>query len=119
MLDKFIFKEDIKRVFNCFTNNQIVTQYLFKDYISDIKFLNEPKKMGKTLENYSNLNNNSKSILKNNDSSQNLTTVNNLASKTNNSIHPLMAINNSFLYLNSSFKSLNLEKLEGLIFECK
>ena len=38
MLDKFIFDEDIKRVFNCLTNIQIITQCLLKDYISDIKY---------------------------------------------------------------------------------
>ena len=113
MLDKFIFDEDIKRVFNCLTNTQIITQCLLKDFISDIKILNEPKKKDRLLlENTSNLNNNSKN------SSQNMISLNNLASRTNTSIHP-MAINNSFLYLNSSFKSANYEKLEGSLIECK
>ena len=113
MLDKFIFDEDIKRVFNCLTNTQIITQCLLKDFISDIKILNEPKRKDRLLlENTSNLNNNSKN------SSQNMISINNLASRTNTSIHP-MAINNSFLYLNSSFKSANYEKLEGSLIECK
>ena len=113
MLDKFIFDEDIKRVFNCLTNTQIITQCLLKDFISDIKILNEPKRKDRLLlENTSNLNNNSKN------SSQNMISLNNLASRTNTSIHP-MAINNSFLYLNSSFKSANYEKLEGSLIEFK
>ena len=114
MLDKFIFDEDIKRVFNCLTNTQIITQCLLKDFISDIKILNEPKRKDKLLllENTNNVNNNSKN------SSQNMISLNNLASRTNTSIHP-MAINNSFLYLNSSFKSANYEKLEGSLIECK
>ena len=113
MLDKFIFDEDFKRVFNCLTNTQIITQCLLKDFISDIKILNDPKRKDKILlENNSILNNNSKN------SSQNLISINNLASRTNISIHP-MAINNSFLYLNSSFKSANYEKMEGSLIECK
>ena len=108
MLDKFIFDEDIKRVFNCLTNTQIITQCLLKDFISDIKILNEPKRKDRLLlENTSNLNNNSKN------SSQNMISINNLASRTNTSIHP-MAVNNSFLYLNSSFKSANYEKLNRM-----
>ena len=113
MLDKFILDEDIKRVFNCLTNTQIITQCLLKDLVSDIKILNEPKRKDKILlENTSNLNNNSKN------SSQNMISLNNLASRTNTSIHP-MALNNSFLYLNSSFKSANFEKIEGSLIECK
>ena len=109
MLDKFIFDEDIKRVFNCLTNTQIITQCLLKDFISDIKILNEPKRKDKLLllENTNNVNNNSKN------SSQNMISINNLASRTNTSIHP-MAVNNSFLYLNSSFKSANYEKLNRM-----
>ena len=113
MQDKFILDEDIKRVFNCLTNTQIITQCLLKDFISDINILNEPKRKDRMLlENTSNLNNNSKN------SSQNMISLNNLASRTNTSIHP-MVVNNSFLYLNSSFKSANFEKLEGSIIECK
>lgn len=121
MIDKFLFNEDIKRVFNCITNCQIISQCLFKDYISDLKIINESRKKEKTLENInSNINNNnSKSICKCNDSSQNLIAMNNLASKNNTSVHPLIAANNSFLYLNSSFKSINYDKFEGLIIECK
>ena len=119
MMDKMVFNEDIKKVFNCITNYQIISQYLFKDFISDIKIINENRKKEKTFENNSNINNNnSKSICKYNDSSQNLIAMNTLASK-NTSIHPIMAVNNSFLYLNSSFKSINYDKFEGLIIECK
>ena len=71
MIDKFIFNEDIKRVFNYMTNSQIITQCLFKDFISDIKIFNELKKSEKTntnTDNNSNLNNNnSKSLSKYND----------------------------------------------------
>ena len=120
MIDKFLFNEDIKRIFNCITNFQIISQYLFKDYISGIKLINENRKKEKTENTNSNIinNNNSKSICKYNDSSQNLIAMNNLASKNNTSIHPIMAANNSFLYLNSSFKSINYDKFEGLIIEC-
>ena len=110
MIYKFTFNETIKRVFNCITNSQIICHNLLKDYISDVKIVNDIKKRET---------NNSKSIIRNiNDSSQNLYNINNLASKTNNSIHPMLAVNNSFLFLNSSL-SVNLEKLEGLIFECR
>ena len=119
MKDKIIFNEDIKRVFNYMTNSQIITQYLFKDYISDIKIINEVKKSEKNTENNSNYNNNSKSMSKYNDSSKNLMAINNLSGKASTSIHPIMTGNNSFLYLNSSFKSINLEKMEGIIIECK
>ena len=110
MIYKFTFNETIKRVFNCITNSQIICHNILKDYISDVKIVNDIKKRET---------NNSKSIIRNiNDSSQNLYNINNLASKTNNSIHPILAANNSFLFLNSSL-SVNLEKLEGLIFECR
>ena len=114
MLDKFIFNEDIKRVFNSITNGQIISQFILKNYISDIKIINDNKKMEKNIEI-----NNSKSIGKNNESSQNLIVLNNLSNKTNNSIHPINIINNSFLYLNTSFISLCLEKFEGITIECK
>ena len=110
MIYKFTFNETIKRVFNCITNSQIICHNLLKDYISDIKIVNDVKKKET---------NNSKSIIKNiNDSSQNLYNNNNIASRTNISIHPILAVNNSFLFLNSSL-SVSLEKLEGLIFECR
>ena len=48
MLHKFIFNEDIKRVFNCISNGQIISQYILKDYISDIQITNDIKKKGKT-----------------------------------------------------------------------
>ena len=110
MIYKFTFNETIKRVFNCITNSQIICNHLLKDYISDIKIVNDIRKKEA---------NNSKSILKNiNDSSQNLYNTNNFVSKTNTSIHPIAA-NNSFIFLNSSLTSINIEKLEGLIFECR
>ena len=119
MIDKFIFNEEIKRVYNCMTNSQILSQCIFKDYISDVKIINENIKKDKTiLENNNNTNHNiSKSMVKYNDSSQNLIALNNATSKGNTSIHPI--VNNSFLYLNSSYKALSLDKLEGLILECK
>ena len=114
MQDKFIFNEDIKRVYNCISNTQIMSQYILKDYISDIKLFNDNKKKEKIIENNSIIiTNNSKNLGKYNDSSQNL-----VALKTNNSIYPITTVNNSFLYFNSSFKSLSLDKLEGLIIEC-
>ena len=114
MQDKFIFNEDIKRVFNCISNCQIVSHYILKDYITDIKIINDNKKKEKIIENNSILNtNNSKNLGKYTDSSQNL-----IALKTSNSIYPITTVNNSFLYFNSSFKSLNLDKLEGLLIEC-
>ena len=71
-------------------------------------------KKEKIIENNSILiTNNSKNFGKYNDSSQNL-----IALKTNNSIYPITAVNNSFLYFNSSFKPLSLDKLEELIIEC-
>ena len=111
MISKFTFNESIKRIFNCLTNNQIIYRHLLKDYIFDVKILNDIKKRET---------NNSKSIIKNTgDSSQNLYNLNNLVSKTNNSIYPILAVNNSFLFLNSSLNSISLEKIEGLIFECR
>ena len=44
--------------------------------------------------------------------------MNNFNSKTNISNHPILGANNSFLYLNSSFRSVNLDKIEGLVIEC-
>ena len=115
MLDKFIFNEDIKRVFNCLTNSQIVCECILKDYISDIKIVNDNKKKEKLAETTNSVNtNNNKSMVKYNDSSQNL-----IQSKINNSVHIINQANNSFLYLNSSFKSLSFDKLEGLIIECR
>ena len=120
MLDKFIFNEDIKRVFNTMSNTQIISQFILKDYLTDVKVINDTKKTEKITENLTNLNsNNSKSTGRYNDSSQNLITFNNQISKNNNSIYPITNANNSFLYLNSSFKSLHFDKLEGIIFECK
>jgi hypothetical protein len=62
-MDKYVFNEDIKRVFNYLTNSQIIYQYLLKDYISDIKIINEFKKSEKANDNNSNINyNNSKTF---------------------------------------------------------
>ena len=111
MISKFSFNETIKRVFNCITNSQIIYRHILKDYVSDAKIINDPKKRETS---------NSKSIIKNvNDSSQILCNMNNLASKTNNSIHPILAANNSFLFLNSSLNSVIFERIEGLILECR
>ena len=120
MLDKYFFNEDIKRVFNIITNGEILSRYILKDYISDIEIINElPKK--EKIENTNNNISNSTRINtgKFTDSSQNLIALNNILSKTNSSINPITTFNNSFLYLNSSFKSLCLDKLEGLIIKCK
>ena len=120
MLGKFIFNENIKRVYNIIINSQIISQCILKDYISEVKIINDNKKKEKISENTSHIiTNNSKSTTKYNDSSLNLLAINNLVSKANTSIHPITNTNNSFLYLNSSFKSLYLDKLEGLIIECK
>ena len=40
MLDKYIFNEDIKRVFSFMKKSQIIKNYILKDYISDIKIIN-------------------------------------------------------------------------------
>lgn len=106
MLDKYIFNEDIKRVFNIITNGEILSRYILKDYISDIEIINNIQKKEK-IENNNNI---SRITGKFNDSSQNLLAFNNILSKT---------VSNSFLYLNSSLKSLCLDKLEGLLIECK
>ena len=118
MLDKYIFNEDIKRVFNIITNGEILSRYILKDYISDIEIINEFQKKEK-MENNNNPNNISRNTGNFIDSSQNLIALNNILSKTNTSIYPITAFNNSFLYLNSSFRSLCMDKLEGLIIECK
>ena len=117
MMDKFIFNEDLKRVFNCLTNKLVLSQYILKDYISDAKIINEIKRKEKSLEN--NITQNNKSNKTINDSSQNLLPVNILGSKLNNSVLHINQANTSFLFLNASIKSLIMEKLEGLIFECK
>ena len=114
MMDKFIFNEDLKRVFNCLTNRLVLSEYILKDFISDVKIINEFKRKEKLSE--SNLNQINKTI---NDSSQNLAQANILGSKSNQSLFPINQVNTSFLFLNSSIKSLIIEKLEGLIIECK
>ena len=116
-MDKFIFNEDLKRVFNCLTNKLVLSQYILKDFISDAKIINEIKRKEKSLEN--NITQNNKSNKTINDSSQNLLPVNILGSKLNNSVLHINQANTSFLFLNASIKSLIMEKLEGLIFECK
>ncbi len=121
MLDKYIFNEDIKRVYKCIFNSQVITQYILKEFISDVKIINDNKKkekekiMESNSNNIINANNISKSNIRN-DSSKNLMALNTAISK--NSVNPTININKSFLYFNSSFRSLQ-DKLEGLIFECK
>ena len=119
MMEIFIFNENIKRVFSIILNSQIISQYILKDYISEIKIINDYKKKEKYTENKNNPNNTSKNIAKLNDSSQNLISTNNVPSKNNNTGNMITTLNNSFLYLNTSFKSLSLDKIEGLIIECK
>lgn len=119
MMEPFIFNENIKRVFSIMLNSQIVSQCILKDYISEIKIINDYKKKEKFTENKNNPNNISKNINKFNDSFQNLISTNNMSSKNSNSGYMLTTVNNSFLYLNTSFKSLSLDKIEGLIIECK
>jgi hypothetical protein len=113
------FKENIKRVFSIMINSEVISKYILKDYISEIKVINDYREKEKNTESKSNPNNISKNIIKSNNSSQNLTLTNNLPSKSNNSGHMITTVNNSFLYLNSSFKSLSLDKKEDLIIECK
>ena len=43
-MDKFIFNEDLKRIFNCLTNKLVLSQYILKDFISDAKIKNDIKK---------------------------------------------------------------------------
>ena len=117
MMDKFIFNEYLKRIFNCLTNKLVLSQYILKDFISDAKIKNDIKKKKKSSE--INITQNNKSNKTINDSSQNLLQGNNLGNKLNNSIFPVNQANTSFLFLNSSIKSLIIENLEGLIFECK
>ena len=118
MLDQFIFNEDIKRIVDIISNSQIVQQSILKDYISNVKIITDNKTNDK---NNTNLNpNNSKSLIKYNDSSQNLISLNNIISKAiSNSNNQIINVNNSFLYSNSSISALNLDKLEGVILECK
>ena len=119
MMETYIFNENIKRVFSIMLNSQIVSQCILKVYISEIKIINDYKKKEKYTESKNNLNNISKNIGKFNDSSQNLISTNNAPSKNGTSGHMITTVNNSFLYLNTSFKSLSLDKIEGLIIECK
>ena len=100
-------------------NSQIVSQCILKNYISEIKIINDYKKKEKFTEIKNNPNNISKNVGTFNDSSQNLISTNNALSKNGNSGHIIATVNNSFLYLNTSFKSLSLDKIEGLIIECK
>ena len=114
-METFIFNENIKRVFSIMLNSQIVSQCILKDYISEIRIINDYKKKEKYTESKNNPNN----IGKNNDSSQALMSTNNVPLKNSNSGHIITTGCNSFLYLNTSFKSLSLDKIEGLIIECK
>ena len=116
-MDKFIFNEDLKRVFICLTNKLVLSQYILKDYISDAKIINEIKTKEKSSENNNTQNNKSNKTI--NDSSQNLVQGNIQVNKSIYNTIPINQFNTSFLFLNSSIKSLVMEKLEGLIFECK
>ena len=118
MQDQFIFNEDIKRVVDIISNSQIIQQSILKDYISNVKIITDNKKIDK---NNTNLNpNNSKNLIKYNDSFQNLISINNVISQAiSNSNNQIINVNNSYLYSNSSFSLLHLDKLEGIIFECK
>ena len=116
-MEKFIFNENLKRIFNCLTNRQVLSQFILKDFISDVKVINETKKNEKSSENNNTQNNKSNKTL--NDSSQNIVQGNILVNKSSYNTIPINQVNTSFLFLNSSIKSLILEKLEGLIFECK
>ena len=117
MIDKFIFNEDLKRIFNCLTNKMVLSQYILKDFISDVKIINEIKTKEKSSENNNTQNNKSNKTI--NDSSQNLVQGNIQVNKSIYNTIPINQFNTSFLFLNSSIKSLIMEKLEGLIFECK
>ena len=117
MIEKFIFNEDLKRIFDCVTNKLVLSQYILKDFISDVKVINEIKKKEKSSESNNTQNNKSNKIL--NDSSQNIVQASILGNKSSYITIPINQVNTSFLFLNSSIKSLIMEKLEGLIFECK
>ena len=117
MMDKFIFNENLKRIFNCLTNKLVLSQYILKDFISDAKIINEIIKKEKSSENNNSQNN--KSNKTHNESSQNLVQGNILGNKSSYISLPINQVNTSFLLLNSSIKSLIIEKLEGLIFECE
>jgi len=117
MMDKFIFNEDLKRIFNCLTNKLSLSQYILKDFISDVKIINEAKRKEKLSENNNTQNNKSNKTI--NDSSQTLVQANILGNKSSYNTIPINQVNTSFLFLNSSINSLIMEKLEGLIIECK
>ena len=40
-MERFIFNEDLKKIFNCITNKLVLSQYILKDFISDAKIINE------------------------------------------------------------------------------
>jgi len=115
MMNKFIFNEDLKRIFDCLTNKLVLFQYILKDFISEVKIINEIKRKEKSSEINNTKNNKTNKTI--NDSSQTLAQTNILRSTYN--IVPTNQVNTSFLCLNSSIKSLIIEKLEGLIIECK
>jgi hypothetical protein len=84
-----------------------------------VKIINEIKKKEKSSEKNNNNTQNNKSNKTNNDSSQNLVQANIQVNKSSYITIPFNQVNTSFLFLNSSIKSLIMEKLEGLIIECK
>ena len=116
-MNKFIFNEDLKRIFDCLTNKLVLFQYILKDFISEVKIINEIKRKEKSSEINNTKNNKTNKTI--NDSSQTLAQTNILGNKSTYNIVPTNQINTSFLCLNSSIKSLIIEKLEGLIIECK
>ena len=101
-MDKFIFNENLKRVFDCLTNKLVLSQYILKDFISDVKIINEFTKKEKSSE-YNNIQNN-KSNKTHNDSSQNLIQGNILGNILGNKSSyispPINQVNTSFLLLN-------------------
>ena len=116
-MDKFIFNEDLKRIFNCLINKLVLSQYILKDFISDVKIIDETNRKEKLSENNNAQN---KNVIKTiNDSSQTIVQASILGNKSSYNNISINQANTSFLFVNSSIKSLIMEKLEGLIIECK
>ena len=98
MIDKFIFNEGLKRIFNCLTNKLVLSQYILKDFISEAKIINEITKKEKSSENNNSQNN--KSNKTHNESFQNLVQGNILGNKSSYISLPINQVNTSFLLLN-------------------
>ena len=116
-MDKFTFNEDLKRIFNCLTNKLVLSQYILKDFISDVKKIDETNRKEKSSENNNTQNKNFIKTI--NDSSQTIVQASILGNKSSYNTISINQVNTSFLFVNSSIKSLIMEKLEGLIIECK